>query len=746
MNREKMILATPKPALEMAFVMLVLLFAVNRSAGAAESPPQSSAWPGCPDTCGNLTDIPYPFGIGPGCFLDPRYEIDCQRTHAPVLKNLSVAVLDISLPNSSNSPGLIKVSQPISYSQLNCTTNQQNAAPVDLRASNSVFRYSQSQNYFVAGGCDSLALMAGINTPWAVVGCKSSCGINGTLGFNQCSRGIGCCMTSIPDEISEYSVEFKTLSGEAIAPEDAGCRYAFLVDRTWWYEADLHHLPSDVPVVLEWAITDYEDELLSNQKNRRGNDSSASCRTYSTPGVPSLTYCSCNEGYRGNYFLPQGCQDINECEEDPNLNCRGKCVNRPGSYDCVDNKIMAMIGMGTGVGDILLFFLFWWLYKFIKRRREAKLRQDFFKRNGGLLLQQRLSSIEDNHLEKGKLFTSMELDAATDHFNENRILGRGGQGTVYKGMLIDGTIIAVKNKSKVVDAGRVEQFVNEVVILSEINHRNVVKLLGFCPESEAPLLVYEYVSNGTLYQHLHDPNREFPVAWEMRLRIANEVAGALSYLHFASAIPVYHRDIKSSNILLDERYGAKVADFGASKSITIDQTHLTTMVRGTFGYLDPEYYQTSRFSNKSDVYSFGVVLVELLTGEKPISQGMAEDGRNLAMYFVISMEENRLFNILDKEVLDHGEKEVIIAVSNLAKICLNPHGRYRPSMKEVAMELERVRSLQNSMVVRQKEEEIDRRNGSNRASGAVSTLILSKADVELTSWEEDQSFSYDLPR
>ncbi|KAK3428225.1 hypothetical protein EUGRSUZ_E00980, partial [Eucalyptus grandis] len=262
---------------------------------------------------------------------------------------------------------------------------------------------------------------------------------------------------------------------------------------------------------------------------------------------------------------------------------------------------------GTGTGAIVLLLLCWWLNKYIKRRREAKRKRKFFERNGGFLLQKRLSSIEDNHVDKGKLFASLELDMATDHFNENRILGQGGQGTVYKGMLIDGTIIAVK-KSNIIDAGQVEQFVSEIVILSEINHRNVVKLLGFCLESEVPLLVYEFVPNGTLYRYLHDPDEEFPVSWEMRLRIASEIAGALSYLHSDAAVPIYHRDIKSSNILLGEKYRAKVADFGASKLISIDQTHLTTMVRGTFGYLDPEYYQTSQFTHKSDVYSFGVVL------------------------------------------------------------------------------------------------------------------------------------------
>lgn len=294
-------------------------------------------------------------------------------------------------------------------------------------------------------------------------------------------------------------------------------------------------------------------------------------------------------------------------------------------------------------------------------------------------------------MEKSKLFTSKELEKATDRFNDNRILGQGGQGTVYKGMLTDGRIVAVK-RSRIVDEGQVEQFINEVMILSQINHRNIVKLLGCCLEMEVPLLVYEFISNGTLYQHLHNPIEEFPMSWERRMRIATEVAGALSYLHFTAAIPIYHRDVKSSNILLDDQYRAKVADFGTSRSIAIDQTHLTTMVKGTIGYLDPEYFQTCQFTDKSDVYSFGVVLVELLTGQKPISAMRAEDGRSLAVYFIESMEENHLLDIVDAGLIKQGQEEEILGVANLAKRYLNSNGRNRPTMKEVAMELERIRA------------------------------------------------------
>ena len=343
-------------------------------------------------------------------------------------------------------------------------------------------------------------------------------------------------------------------------------------------------------------------------------------------------------------------------------------------------------------GLFFLLLIVWWLYKVIKKREKIKLKQKFFRRNGGLLLQQQLS-LNENNVQKAKLFDSKELENATEHFNEDRILGKGGQGTVYKGMLTDGRIVAIKKCNKV-DEGNLEQFVNEIIILSQINHRNVVKLLGCCLEIEVPLLVYEFIPNGTLFQYLHEENEDFPLlTWDMRLRIATEIAGALSYLHSAASLPIYHRDIKSSNILLDGKYRAKVADFGTSRSVAIDQTHLTTLICGTFGYLDPEYFQTSQFTEKSDVYSFGVVLIELLTGEKPVSSTRSEEGRNLSTYFVHSLKENRLFDILDTQVSKVCNKDEVIVVANLAKRCVHLNGKKRPTMTEIMMELEGVQKV-----------------------------------------------------
>ena len=274
-------------------------------------------------------------------------------------------------------------------------------------------------------------------------------------------------------------------------------------------------------------------------------------------------------------------------------------------------------------------------------------------------------------------------------------------------------------KSKLVDESNIEQFINEVAILSQINHRNVVKLLGCCLETEVPLLVYEFIPNGTLYQYIHDQTEEFSITWEIRLRIAIEVSDALCYLHSAASIPIYHRDIKSANILLDDKYQAKVSDFGASRSVMIDQTHLTTRVQGTFGYFDPEYFRSSQFTEKSDVYSFGVVLVELLTGQKPIRSTDSEEDKSLVGYFLEAMKENRLFEVLDARVLEEAKEEEIITVAMLAKRCLNMIGKKRPTMKEVAFELGGIRASIGASIMQHNCDDIDFVAGHNTGHSEI---------------------------
>ena len=349
-------------------------------------------------------------------------------------------------------------------------------------------------------------------------------------------------------------------------------------------------------------------------------------------------------------------------------------------------------GIGIAIGLLIMLAIAFWVFKRLEKRKKDILKRKFFDENGGRLLGH-MMALSKGSVEKMKLYLIEDLEKATDNFHVNRILGKGGFGTVYKGMLQDGSIVAVKKANKD-DEMQVEQFVNEVFILTQIDHGHIVKLLGCCLETEVPLLVYEHISNGTLSHHLHEKVHGKPpstLSWENRLRIGSEIANALDYLHSYGSAAIFHRDIKSNNILLDENLRAIVADFGISRPVSVKKTHLTASVmQGTYGYMDPEYFQTYQFTSKSDVYAFGVLLAELITGEKAISLDRNKQG--LASHFTSEMKNNNLFQIVDKTVvLNADQKEEILVVARTAERCLEPTGDKRPTMKEVARELQKLR-------------------------------------------------------
>lgn len=285
-----------------------------------------------------------------------------------------------------------------------------------------------------------------------------------------------------------------------------------------------------------------------------------------------------------------------------------------------------------------------------------------------------------------------EIEKATNNFTADRVLGRGGHGVVYKGVLEDKTVVAVK-KSKMMEEAQTKEFAREMFILSQINHRNVVKLLGCCLEVEVPMLVYEFVSNGTLYHYIHDKDLKADITFDTRLRIAAESAEALAYMHSSASPPILHGDVKTANILLD-KFTAKVSDFGASKLAPTDEAEIATLVQGTCGYLDPEYLMTCQLTDKSDVYSFGVVLLELLTRKKAHYFDGPEEDRSLVSCFMTAMKAGRHGELLDSQMRNEVRAEVLEEIAHLVMQCLSMSGEERPTMKAAAERLERLRRYQ----------------------------------------------------
>ncbi|KMT15831.1 hypothetical protein BVRB_3g058000 [Beta vulgaris subsp. vulgaris] len=592
--------------------------------------------PHCSDKCGNIS-IPYPFGIEEGCYFNENnnktvssFKLNCtnQSTSPTPVFGTNLEVLNISLVE-----GEFRSRIYISY---NCYNQSGYVSGWFHWFNLATFTVSSSKNVLVAIGCDTYAWFRGFRSGKNYsTGCMTECVQLEDVVDGECS-GIGCCEASIPSGTKNVSVGAYSFSNHSSVYQFNPCSVAFPVakDAFRFYRKDLIHNVSyyhgmGLPVVFDWAV---------GRKNCSAARADGNCLCKHNADCYDAEYelgyrCKCKDGYSGNPYLPRGCTDIDECKEVNDCEKAEYCINTIGAYyckcpkgyhgngtrtdRCISNTkaywlipVLATAGVGGGIITLLLIgFLLHWKHG---ERQLRNMREYFFRQNGGFLLHEKLSG---RHVDTIKVFTMKDLEIASDNYSDGNVIGRGGFGIVYKGILPNNQVVAIK-KSLKMDPNQVEQFINEVLVLSQINNKNVVKLLGCCLESEVPLLVYEFISNGTLYDHLHDRVKASNLKWHIRLNIASEVAHVLSYLHNTISTPIIHRDIKSMNILLDESHTAKVTDFGASRLVLEDQSQFATMVLGTRGYLDPEYMQTSELTEKSDVYSFGVVLVELLTRKK----------------------------------------------------------------------------------------------------------------------------------
>ncbi|KAI9200625.1 hypothetical protein LWI28_010863 [Acer negundo] len=289
------------------------------------------------------------------------------------------------------------------------------------------------------------------------------------------------------------------------------------------------------------------------------------------------------------------------------------------------------------------------------------------------------------------IYPYKEILKATHGFSEKQRLGTGAYGTVYAGKLNNDIWVAIKRiKSR--DSESIQQVMNEIKLLSTVSHPNLVRLLGCSIENGEQILVYEFMPNGTLCQHLH---REIGdgLTWPVRLTIATETAQAIAHLHSSIDPPIYHRDVKSSNILLDFQFRSKVADFGLSRLGRTEISHISTAPQGTPGYLDPQYHQNFHLSDKSDVYSFGVVLIEIITAMKVVDFARPANEVNLAALATDRISKGRLEEIIDPFLEPNRDAWTFSSIQRVIELafrCLAFHSDMRPSMTEVAAELEQI--------------------------------------------------------
>ncbi|CAN6351841.1 unnamed protein product [Urochloa humidicola] len=687
---------------------------------------------GCPDKCGDIS-IPYPFGMAPGCFVD-GFEVTCNSTFNPPRPFLAV-VPNGDYPLQQNADGYYLSTQE--WAELNNVW----ASPVELidislvhgeaRAyaavttdcatndtyhkfrrqatqfpASSPFLVSQSRNVLTGIGWNIEAqLTMGLRSSGYKVACLSRLADPSFAQGGSCS-GMGCCEANVTAGLLGFSVTFVHKNSPLWGPNP--CSYGMVLQRYWYnfssedlygYEGFSRKNPRGVPFVIDFAIRNGScpgpAQGVSPPEHYACLSGNSSCvNATSGPGY----LCKCWEHYDGNPYIPDGCQDIDECElrkQHPDLrvlypcSSDGVCKNRLGGYDCPckpgmkgDGKagtctekfpLVAKVIVGAIGGFFLIAIL---SFAVLLHKEKKKMRESFIK-NGGTILEK---------VQNIKIFKKEELKRITKNYSI--ILGQGNFGVVYKGLINDFPV-AVKMSNKV-DSMQKEQFANEVIIQSQVIHKNIVRLLGCCLEVDVPILVYEFVSKGSLEDILHGGNK-VPLTLDLRLGIAAESAEGLAYMHCKTNTNIQHGDVKPANILLDDNFVPKISDFGISRLLARGKIEHASNVIGDNNYMDPVYRQTGLLTNKSDVYSFGIVLFELITGKKAAYGGDSSFIRTYLDTYITGMRENRAKELFEEVNKAQNDIEDLYSIVGITKECLNNDVDQRPEMTDIAERLQNIR-------------------------------------------------------
>ncbi|PAN20839.1 hypothetical protein PAHAL_3G415300 [Panicum hallii] len=664
-----------------------LLLAAAAAMAASRVTAESNNTSGCPDSCSGIS-IQYPFGIGTGCFRN-GFEIVCDNvTGMPVLagttRPVPVDLLSIKTAEA-------RVMLPVAWQCFSSAKTVYDSSDGDVNFnSDDVYRISNTHNQLVGIGCNTLGYTQSQRSegngyyPYAYyTGCLSFCNNSQSATDGACA-GVGCCHVEIPPGLTNNNMGFELYNHSEVLAFSP-CDYVFLVDKDSYTfrKADLKmDTNTKMPVWLDWAI---RDNLTCEQAKKKESYACMSTNSECLDSSNGPGYvCNCSKGYQGNPYIADGCTDINECDEhNKEYPCRGVCENTPGSYECKCPRgthsadplnipcnpnfpLAAKIVTGA-IGGLFIVAIMVFIFLIGKEKRKMK---EFFRKNGGPIIEK---------VNKIKVFKKVELEPILK--TSNRI-GQGGFSEVYKGYLTD-EIQPVAIKKPKIDVKVANQFANEVIIQSRVLHKNIVNLIGCCLEVDVPILVYEYVSNGSLDKILHDNNR-LPLDLDLRLQIAAQSAKGLAYMHSEITTPILHGDVKPANILLDEDFVPKISDFGTSRMIAIEESYTSTII-GNLGYIDPEYVQTGLYTSKSDVYSFGVVLLELITRKKILDPDINNLlGNSLDTY----TKKRGVIELVDPEISAKGTIGIFHSLADIIVQCLNLDVDLRPDMADVAERLQ----------------------------------------------------------